>query len=96
MTQGSLREDLLDRVRDLEPLIRKHADDNERERHLADPIVEGVKAANLFRMVNAGCPLTGAFLPASTARTIIGARMQSDQAHSFHWVVQSGRTAAIT
>ncbi len=51
MTHGILREELFNRVGDLEPLIRKHADDNERERHLADPIVEGLKAANLFRMI---------------------------------------------
>ncbi len=107
MATDTLREELLGRVRDLEPVINKHADANERQRHLADPVVDSLRAAKLFHMItpralgglsvdlvtfyrvveqlasidgstawcvmiNAGCPLTGAFLPESTARAIYG------------------------
>jgi GTP cyclohydrolase II len=51
VTQAALRDDLLGRVRNLEPLIRRHADDNEQARRLADPVVAGLRAAQLFHMV---------------------------------------------
>ena len=35
----------------LAPLIREHADRGERERHLADPIVEALQDAELYRML---------------------------------------------
>jgi alkylation response protein AidB-like acyl-CoA dehydrogenase len=51
MTDLSLREDLLDKIRRLEPVIREHADESERQRHLADPIVDALRAAGLYRMM---------------------------------------------
>ena len=42
---------LLDAVRGLEPLIREHADDAERNHHLSQPVVAGLAKAGLFRML---------------------------------------------
>ncbi len=41
---------LLDVVRDLEPLIRKHAPDAEQNRRLSTPVVEAMRDAGLFRV----------------------------------------------
>jgi indole-3-acetate monooxygenase len=105
---AELQDELLGRVRDLEPLLRKHADENERQRHLADAVVDALRMARLFHMItpralgglsvelmtfyriierlaaidgstawcvmiNGGCPLTGAFLPETSAQAIYGA-----------------------
>lgn len=43
--------ELLAAVDRLAPLIREHADRGERERHLADPIVEALQDAELYRML---------------------------------------------
>jgi indole-3-acetate monooxygenase len=45
------REDLLDRVQQIAPVIREHADQGEQLRHLADPIVDAVQDAGLYRML---------------------------------------------
>jgi len=50
MTGETLCEELLGRVRELAPLIREHADAAERERHLADPVVNALREAGLYRM----------------------------------------------
>src|SRR6266851_7212612 len=51
MTQGVTAEDLLQRVQHVVPVIREHADLGERERHLADPIVEALQDAGLYHML---------------------------------------------
>lgn len=43
-------EDILDRVEELEPLIRKHAGEAERERKLSSPVAEALKQAGLFHL----------------------------------------------
>ena len=43
--------ELLDRARSLAPLIRAHADENERKRRLATPVVDALHDAGLFRML---------------------------------------------
>jgi alkylation response protein AidB-like acyl-CoA dehydrogenase len=45
------REELLERVRQIAPIIREYADLGERQRHLADPIVEAVRDAGLYKMI---------------------------------------------
>jgi hypothetical protein len=42
--------DHLERVKSLEPVIRAHADQSERESRLAPPIVEALHQAGLFRI----------------------------------------------
>jgi len=42
---------LLDAVHGLEPLIREHADDAERNHRLSQPVVAGLAKAGLFRML---------------------------------------------
>jgi indole-3-acetate monooxygenase len=44
-------EELLDRVQQIAPIIREYADLGERQRHLADPIVEAVRGAGLYKMM---------------------------------------------
>ena len=43
-------ETFLKAVSMLEPLIRAHADEAERNRHLSQPVVTALKKAGLFRM----------------------------------------------
>jgi alkylation response protein AidB-like acyl-CoA dehydrogenase len=45
------RAGLLARVQHLAPVIRAHADDGERERHLADPVVHALQDAGLYRLL---------------------------------------------
>lgn len=44
-------EDLLERVQQLAPVIREYADCGEQERHLADPVVEVLWKAGLYRLL---------------------------------------------
>jgi indole-3-acetate monooxygenase len=44
-------EDLLERVQRIAPVIREHADRGEQQRHLADPIVDALNHAGLYRML---------------------------------------------
>src|SRR5215510_1688130 len=44
-------EDLLTRVQQLAPVLRAHADQGERERHLMDPVVEALQDAGLYHML---------------------------------------------
>src|SRR5881396_3906122 len=41
---------LLEKVRQIAPVIREHAAGNERDRQLAKPVVDAMLAAGLFRM----------------------------------------------
>jgi alkylation response protein AidB-like acyl-CoA dehydrogenase len=43
-------EELLGKVRQLEPLIREHSAETERERHLATPVAEALRDAGCYRM----------------------------------------------
>jgi alkylation response protein AidB-like acyl-CoA dehydrogenase len=51
MAHTVTREGLLERVQRLAPVIREHADRGERERHLADPVVQVLQDAGLYRML---------------------------------------------
>ena len=46
----STREILLNAVRTLEPIIRQHADEAERERRLSTPVAGAMRDAGLYRM----------------------------------------------
>jgi indole-3-acetate monooxygenase len=45
------REELLERVRQIAPIVREYADQGEWQRHLADPIVEAIREAGLYQML---------------------------------------------
>ena len=51
MAHDVIRAGLLERVQQLAPVIREHADRGERERHLADPVVEALQTAGLYHML---------------------------------------------
>src|SRR5215475_14929429 len=44
-------EDLLTRVQQLAPVLRAHADQGERERHLMDPVVEALQDAGFYHLL---------------------------------------------
>ena len=50
MTAHDASETLLNTISTLEPLIRQHADEAERHRRLALPVVQAITDAGLFRM----------------------------------------------
>ena len=50
ITTEEATEDLLNVVRALEPIIRKHADEAERNHRLSQPVVDALARAGLFRM----------------------------------------------
>src|SRR2546425_7448990 len=51
MADAVTREGLLARVQQLAPVIREHADRGERERHLADPVVQALQDAGFYHML---------------------------------------------
>ncbi len=51
MTHKVTRESLLASVQQLAPVIREYADRGEQERHLADPVVEALWEAGLYRLL---------------------------------------------
>ena len=51
MTHVVTCEDLLNRVQQLAPVLHAHADQEERERHLMDPVVEALQDAGLYHML---------------------------------------------
>jgi indole-3-acetate monooxygenase len=50
MADAVTRESLLARVQQLAPVIHEHADRGERERHLADPVVQALHDAGFYHM----------------------------------------------
>src|SRR5262249_14810414 len=51
MTHEVTRESVLASVQQLTPVIREYADRGEQERHLADPVVEALWEAGLYRLL---------------------------------------------
>ena len=51
MADAFTREGLLERVQQLAPVMREHADRGERERHLADPVVQALQDAGFYYML---------------------------------------------
>jgi len=43
--------EILQSVNELEPIVRKHSDLSEQQRHLADPIVSALKEAGVYRLI---------------------------------------------
>jgi indole-3-acetate monooxygenase len=51
MVQEVGREELLERVQQIAPVVREYADRGEQQRHLADPIVKAIREAGLYQML---------------------------------------------
>ena len=51
VSDAPLTQQLIDRVRELAPVIREHADDAERERRLSKPVHDALVAAGLQRLL---------------------------------------------
>ena len=49
--RARVQSELIERARALAPLIRAHADESERIRRLAAPVVDAFHEAGLFRML---------------------------------------------
>lgn len=51
MSTAAMRDQVLAKIEELAPLIRRHSDDSERQRHLADPIVDAFRDAGIYRIL---------------------------------------------
>jgi indole-3-acetate monooxygenase len=51
MGQEVTREELLERVQQIAPVVREYADQGEQQQHLADPIVDAIREAGLYQML---------------------------------------------
>src|SRR6185503_9507163 len=82
---------LLAKARALEPIIREHADAAERDRRLAAPVIEAMRAAGMFRM------FTPRALGGLEADPITVARVAEEIARvdsAAGWLLQAGNTGA--
>src|SRR5499427_3128362 len=87
----AIDEELLDRARALEPIIREHAAVTERERRLAPAVIDAMRAAGLFRM------FTPRSLGGLEADPITVARVAEQIAcvdSAAGWALQAGNTGA--
>ena len=90
-TRFEVDESLLDAARALGPIIREHADDAERDRRLARPVIDAMRGAGLFRMFTPralGGLETDPVTLARVAEEIAG----FDSAAG--WALQAGNTGA--
>ena len=82
---------LLERARALGPIIREHADVAERERRLAQPVVDAMRDAGFFRM------FTPRALGGSETDPVSAARVAEELAShdsTAAWALQAGNTGA--
>ena len=71
--------DLLDSARSLAPLVRAHADETERDRCLAKPVVEALRAAGLYSLYTPRA-LGGHELPIAAALRVVEELARADGA----------------
>ena len=90
-TRSAIDESLLAQARSLEPIIRDHAEAAERDRRLARPVIDAMRAAGMFRM------FTPRALGGLEADPITVARVAEEIASADSaagWVLQAGNTGA--
>ncbi|MGZ8415343.1 MAG: acyl-CoA dehydrogenase family protein [Gemmatirosa sp.] len=87
----ALDRSLVERARELGPVVREHADDAERQRQLAPAVVDAMRAAGLFRMFT---PRTLGGLEADpvTVARVVEEIASFDSAAG--WALQAGNTGA--
>src|SRR5687768_4526145 len=88
---SSVDESLLERARALEPIIREHADEAERERRLARAVVDAMRESGLFRM------FTPRAYGGSESDPVTVARVAEEIARfdgAAAWALQAGNTGS--
>ncbi|HEU4428293.1 MAG TPA: acyl-CoA dehydrogenase family protein [Myxococcota bacterium] len=90
----SKQAELTERARALAPLIRAHADQSERERKLAAPIVEALHDAGLFRMMLPES-LGGSGLNAAEAAPILEEVACADGSAGWNLAIGAGNSAFL-
>ena len=84
---------LVQAARDLQPLVREHADAAERERRVPAPVIEAMREAGVFHMMVPGS-LGGGEAHVATLIEVIEALSAADG--SAGWVAMIGATTGIT
>ena len=90
-TSFAVDERLLERVQALEPIVREHSDAGERERRLAGPVLDAMRAAGLFRMFTPRA-LGGLETDPVTVARVAEEISRFDSAAG--WALQAGNTGA--
>jgi alkylation response protein AidB-like acyl-CoA dehydrogenase len=86
--------ELTERARTLAPLVRAHADENERERRLSAPVVDALHDAGLFRMMLPEA-LGGAGLNAVQAAPILEEVACADGSTGWNLAIGAGNNAFL-
>jgi len=87
----SVDDKLIEAAQELGPVIREHADEAERERRLARPVLDAMAAAGLFRLY-APTSLGGFEVDPPTYSRIVEEVSRFDSAAG--WILQAGNTGA--
>jgi len=90
----SKQAELVGRARALAPLIRAHADESERERKLATPVVDALHDAGLFRMMLPES-LGGSGLNAAEAAPILEEVACADGSAGWNLAIGAGNSAFL-
>ncbi|HEY8120604.1 MAG TPA: acyl-CoA dehydrogenase family protein [Myxococcota bacterium] len=93
-TRTETQADLIERARALAPLIRAHADESERARRLATPIVEALHDAGLFRMMQPEA-LGGGGLNAIEAAPVLEEVACADGSAGWNLAIGAGNCAFL-
>ncbi|MEZ4332284.1 MAG: acyl-CoA dehydrogenase family protein [Myxococcota bacterium] len=93
-TRSAVQRELLDRAQALAPLIREHAEESERIRRLAAPIVEALHDAGLFRMLQPPS-IGGAGLNVIDAVPIIAEIARADGSAGWNLAIGAGNSAFL-
>jgi len=93
-TRSQIQTELVERARALAPLIRAHADESERLRRLAPPIVDGFHEAGLFRMLQPRS-IGGSGLNAVEAAPILEEVACADGSAGWNLAIGAGNSAFL-
>jgi alkylation response protein AidB-like acyl-CoA dehydrogenase len=93
-SRSEIRSELIERARGLAPLIRAHADESERLRRLATPVVEAFHDAGLFRMLQPAS-IGGSGLNAVEASPILEEVACADGSAGWNLAIGAGNSAFL-